>query len=62
MAKQEQITKYRNCGLRSIYDRMMEVRRRRGYDDESTIWEMVIDLDKKLTEAEKTIESMRKLP
>ena len=53
---------YQNCGLQSVYDRMMEVRRRRGYDDESTIWEMVIDLDKKLTEAEKTIESMRKLP
>lgn len=60
--KQEQITKYQNCGLQDVYDRMMEVRKKRGYADESTIWEMVIDLDKRLTVAEKTIESMRKLP
>lgn len=53
------ITPYENQGLNEIHDRMCEVRARRGYSKDMMIWEIIVDLDKKLTEAE---ERLRKLP
>lgn len=57
--KQKQvINPYVNAGSVEVYNKMQEVRRRRGYSKDLMVWEILVDLDEKLTEAEAKLEKL----
>lgn len=53
---------YINSGCVDVFNKMQEIRTRRGYGKECMVWEILVDLDRKLTEAEAMIEKMKRLP
>lgn len=53
---------YVNSGSAEVYKKMLEVKQRRGYGKDVWIWQIVVDLDKRLTEAEELLNRMRELP
>lgn len=57
--QRENIAVYVNSGCQSVYDKMQEVRRRRGYPKDLMIWEILVDLDEKLTETEEELKRIR---
>lgn len=53
---------YVGTGNLEVFEKMQEIRIRRGYSKELMVWEIVVDLDKRLTDAEATIRKMERLP
>lgn len=60
--QRENIAVYVSSGCQGVFDKMQEVRRRRGYPKEWMVWEILVDLDTKLTEAERRIEKLTEKP
>lgn len=54
------VTVYHNTGQAEVFEKMQEIRRRRGYPKDWSVWEILVDMDRKLSDAEaKTAEKGR---
>lgn len=60
--QRENIAVYVNSGCKGVYDKMQEVRSRRGYPKGMMVWEILVDLDEKLTEAEEELKRIGDIP